>query len=37
MRLFYLKEKPTTLFCHGGKTMKKHVSVKKDIYKDVFA
>ena len=29
MKLFYFKEKPTTSLRHGGKTTKKHVSVKK--------
>ena len=37
MRLFYFKEKPTNPMCHGGKTMQKHVSVKKLTYKDIFA
>ena len=37
IRLFYFKEKPTTPLRHGGKTMKKHVSVKKIICKNVFA
>ena len=31
MRLFYFKGKPTAPLRHGGKTMKKHVSVKKDM------
>ena len=31
MKLFYFKEKPTTPLRHGGKTTKKHVSVKKLI------
>ena len=29
LRLFYFKEKPTTPLRHGGKTMKKLVSLKK--------
>ena len=37
MRLFYFKEKLTTLLRYGGKTIKKHVSMKKLIYKDIFA
>ena len=37
MRLFYFKEKSTTPLRHGGKTMKKHMSVKKLIYKDILA
>ena len=37
MRLFYFKEKPTTPLRHLGKTMKKHVSMKKLIYKNIFA
>ena len=36
MRLFYFKEKLTPLR-HGGKTMKKHMSVKKLIYEDILA
>ena len=36
MRLFYFKEKPTTPLRHGGKSMKKHVPVKKVIYKDIY-
>ena len=29
MKLFYFKEKPTTPLRHGGKTTKKHISVRK--------
>ena len=36
IRLFYFKEKPTTPLRHGGKSMKKHVPVKKVIYKDIY-
>ena len=35
MRLFYFKDKPTTPLCHGSKTMKKHMLLKKPIYKDI--
>ena len=31
MRLFHFKEKPVTPLRHGGKTMKKHISVKKKL------
>ena len=37
MRLFYFKEKLTTSLRYGGRTIKKHVSVKKIIYNDIFA
>ena len=37
MRLFCFKEKPTTPLHHGSKNMKKHVSVKKLICKEIFA
>ena len=37
MRLFYFKEKLTTPLLHGVKTIKKHISVNKLIYKDIFA
>ena len=37
MRLLYFNEKLTSPLLHGGKTIKKHVSVKKLIYKDIFA
>ena len=36
MRLFHFKEQLTTPLHHGGKTIKKHVSVKKLICKDIF-
>ena len=36
MRLFYFKEKLTTPLRRGGKTIEKHVSVKKFICKDIF-
>ena len=37
MKLFYFKEKLTDLLRHEDKNIKKHVSVKNLIYKDIFA
>ena len=36
MRLFYLKEKPTTPLRHGGKTMKKHIIQWKNLFIRIF-
>ena len=35
-RLFYFKDKPATPLQHGSENMKKHVSVKKLICKEIF-
>ena len=37
MRLFYFKEKSKTFLRHGSENMKKHVSVKRLICKEIFA